>query len=250
MTSFKHILLACFIFGALTLALAAAEVHAADEGAPDQSEEAQQEEPLPPETLLLKYMAKNKAYEQAIQPLINQNILTISYECTEPQSAQRLDPYIFEAVTFPAKTFEDESYKHPTLGQWQDRIEIMACDKSYVFNFLSVAAPYGPPIIFPLVNGESMLDPIYQTQAERKAAEAIEQHDHAYCEAGGQILVADTKFLGFIQEDRTLGAEDAEKGWFEEWTVWYCRDLRKVRIAVLQRRNLSFEIIARYVNPR
>lgn len=249
MTTLKHLLLACFIISGMTLILAAAEAHAADAPPSEPSEETTQEEQSP-EDLLLLYMAKNKAYEQVVQPLIKQNILTISYKCTEPQSAQRLTPHVFEPVTFPAKTFEDESYKHPTYGQWQDRIEITACGQSYIFNFLAVAAPYGPPAIFPLVNGESMLDPIYQSQAEQKAAEAINEHDHNLCEGGGQTLVSDTKFLGFIQEDRTLGAEDAEKGWFEEWTIWYCRDVRTARIAVIQRKNLSFEIFARYVRPQ
>jgi hypothetical protein len=199
---------------------------------------------------LLLFLADNSAYEARIQSLLRNNLLTISYECRDIESATRLDPYIYEPITFEEPKSQQTSskpiIKKPIYGMWRDSFELKGCGKSYLFNFIGIASATALPTVYPLTNGKTKLDPIYQRQAEERAIEKLDEFEGRLCTRGGRKFVSNTKFINYIQEGRGLGPENRGKGWFEEWTMWYCRDIRKVVIAVIEQENTSFNIMARY----
>lgn len=200
-----------------------------------------------PKTLLLEYLAIDQTYEQRLQDILRANLVTISYECQDITGAKRLDPFIYEQIKFKkVRTKNDETYHIPAYGMWRDSFELSGCGKSYRFNFLAVASESLVPTIFPLVNGNSIIDPIYLRQAERKSFEEVGRYRAELCDKGGRIFVTDTKFINYIQQGRRLGPENQGKGWFEDWTIWYCRRVENVRVAVIEQINTSFEIMVRF----
>jgi hypothetical protein len=201
----------------------------------------------PPEKVLRIYIAKNEEYNERIQEIIKENIKTISHSCRKVDNIRRIDPEIYGTPpVFPKKHLRVDPPMHPIKGQWKDRFVISGCDREYIFNFLASALEYSPPYMLPLVNGNSRIDPIYQLTAEEKAYRYIEAIEPQICTSGGLKMVYDTAFIGYIQEDKSLSANNANRGWFEKWQVWVCHELKEVTVAVDQQANQVFNVLVRY----
>ena len=97
-----------------------------------------------------------------------------------------------------------------------------------------------------MVNGDSRIDPIYQRVAETKAYKGVDIEHPQLCETGGLKMVYDTQFIGYIQSDKTLSQENAQRGWFENWTIWQCNELKSVSVAIDQKENQVFNVLVRY----
>lgn len=204
---------------------------------------------IPTDQVLRIYMAKNKAYNARMHEILKENVRTISHSCRKISHVSRNDPVIYtENLTFPKKRLKTDIPGHPTFGQWKDGYTVHACDRDYIFNFIASALQHSAPYILPLVNGTSRIDPIYQQEAEYKIYNKIDNINPSLCQNGGLKMVYDTQFVGYIQPDKTIGPENKNLGWFENWTVWQCQELKNARVAVVQKANQVFNILVRYEN--
>lgn len=185
------------------------------------------------EEMLLMYVAQNGGYDTLIQDLVDRQMTLIRPKCEKPDRVVRQLPEPYYAIAFPADMKREGAPDHPISGQWKEVLKIQACGKVITMNFLVAAASMGMPMSLPLLNGDSLIDPIYQNNAEEKIATALNLKHPEHCEQGGEMLVQDTRVLGYIQSDRTLGKNDDDRGWFEEWDVWNCREFVKARVAMI-----------------
>ena len=202
-----------------------------------------QAEPQVNEDLII-YLIENEDYNASLQPLIQQNMKTIKKSCKQIGSPIRQLPKEYEPVSFPAKQANDPP-STPARGQWKDSFKVIACNKTYIFNFFATASTQTLPLILPLVNGQTIIDPIYQLQAEETSEEELQKTFPEHCSQGGHVMVEDTSFLGYIQANNTIGKTNMRKGWFEQWDIWYCRETKRARVAILQDETGSFTIMAK-----
>ncbi len=212
----------------------------ADEG--DESRFIYRPKTFTPHEILLMYVSQNSTYDNLIQALVERQLTIIKPHCATADRIVRQLPEPYYAVAFPPNMRKEGAPEHPISGQWREVLKLKACNRVHTFNFLVSAASHGLPLPLPLLNGESIIDPIYQTMAENKVAEALKLKNPEQCAQGGTMLVQDTRLLGYIQADRSLGKDNDDRGWFEEWDVWNCREHAKARVAMIMTDLGSFDI--------
>jgi len=201
------------------------------------------------EKLFFQYIKNNQFYTNQLE-IKSKRIFRLGYpDCTAMASYVRLNPKILTPYQFTvkARTDEDTSPIHfnalnPSSGQWVERARIMACGESAIINTLVVAYDTDqPPLIYPLLNGQTHIDIKFQSRAENVAFREIQSKTG--CSDRGLIL--NTSLIGYLSaEGNSLSATDNNAGWFEKWTVEACTETYDVNMAILPDPRNQFRYIA------
>lgn len=201
-----------------------------------------------PNEVHLMYIAQNAAYDALVQDLVTRQLTTLRPECEKADRIVRQLPKIYEPVEFPKNMPRTQPPKHPIIGQWKEVIKLQACGKIHTFNFLASASKKSQPLILPLINGATNIDPIYQMQAIRKVRKTIEAYHSEHCKQGGKRYIQSTRILGYLQADRTIGKKDEGRGWFEKWNVWHCKGNVEATLALVTNAAGNYDIRVK-LNP-
>lgn len=131
----------------------------------------------------------------------------------------------------------------PAYGQWIERINITACGRSSLINQLIVAYTGETPMIYPLINGQTRLDPIDQPFAEAAIVERLKKLDKP-CDV--MPFTIDSNIIGYRTEDgRSIKKEDTGYGWFERWHIRACDTYYQANIAILPDPKTRYRYVAR-----
>ena len=102
------------------------------------------------------------------------------------------------------------------------------------------------PIVLPLINGRTLLDPIDQPFAERAIAERLQKLEKP-CES--QAFVMDSNIVGYRSKDgQGIGETDMGYGWFENWTIRACETEYSANVVILPDPKTRYRYIARLKN--
>jgi hypothetical protein len=196
------------------------------------------------------YLAQNTAYDRMINDVVERQLTILRPKCDKIDRVVRQLPEVYEQVAFPEDMDRSKPPVHPITGQWKEIVKLKACGKIHQFNFIVSSASIGKPYILPLLNGRSNIDSIFQVRAAHVMEKRMTEIFPDACRHGGQILVQDTRVIGFIQPDRTLGQENHDRGWFEEWDIWQCREHKKAHVAMVTNELGSFDIRVQPIIPK
>jgi len=203
------------------------------------------------------YITKNKNYTAQLH-LKNDRIYKLSFpDCDEDIEKKRYQPMMLINPQFiiPNKD-EDTKLSNdddddsntannlaPNHGQWVERTLAMACGSSAQINILTTAYNYNEtPTHYPMLNGQTKIDLIFQNIAEEKAKEAVKSQSNCYSD----VFIVDTKFLGYRQSaNNKLTIENNFQGWLEQWKVRACNQIQTVNIAVLPDPNTKHRFLAK-----
>lgn len=217
-------------------------------GTPALSQEAETKTPTANEEYFDKFVAENKVFQSQLT-LKAERIFRLTYpECEDAVKLGRAKPTIL--VTPVQRNALARSINPdvnldgvPAFGQWIERITVQACDKQALINYLAVAYELDLPVLLPLVNGQTLLDPIDQPFAEAAISERLKKMPQP-CDS--QLTVLNTMPVGFRDKTGEMVIQDNQGyGWFEQWQVRACGNVHDAVIVVLPDPRTRFRYIAR-----
>lgn len=196
-----------------------------------------------------QYLIHNKAYTSAVNKKFN-TIFTHTYpDCKKTPKIIRLKPEIISPAHFSQNNKEKElselSKANPEYGQWVEKAKLNGCGKQTNINLLSVAHfPEQSPLLYPLLNGQTKIPPIYQARAEEIVFNTIQDSNN--CPTSS--IVTNTHFLGYrSKENKSIAKDNQNLGWFERWSVEACDSETLVNLVVLPDPRTQYRYIAKII---
>jgi len=183
------------------------------------------------------YIIKNDIYTQALDKKFKDMFEYAFPECNQNIEITRLNPKTL--LPFIHLETQNVIETHPHHGQWIESAIGGACDQSSIFNLLVTAYnSEKEPVLYPLINGKTQIDPLAQSNAEQSVYNALD------CRT--TKIVMNTKFLGYRSEDgKKLSVDDNNLGWFEQWIVDGCNSIQTVNLAILPDPKTKYRYVAK-----
>jgi len=181
------------------------------------------------------YISANKNYTNTLTQKFSDVFKYIYPDCDQDIQFQRLNPRILLQPYFtPIESVEmkgDFSNLTPHIGQWIETTTVNSCGKSLRLNLLTTAySENKPPILHPLINGKTKIEPLNQSLAENSVSKSLTEARN--CRTSKTVI--NTSFLGYRSSDKNKLMPDNENlGWFERWTVNACNKIETVNLAIL-----------------
>lgn len=175
------------------------------------------------------YITKNSQYKTLLK-LNNDKAKKLTFpNCDNPITYKRLKPNILIPTSFAPK---ENKQPHPGYGQWIEKSIITACDNQTVFNNIVIAGNVEKtPTFFPIINGQTKIDQIYQSATLQKITDKLKNHE---TRCHGKLFVKNTGILGYRNpKTNALSKTDQHGGWFERWIVDACSKSYGINIAIL-----------------
>lgn len=254
------------IYFALFIILSSAPLLAQDQESKDKATEIETEEP----EFFTNFVKNHKEYHNNIR-FKAERIFRLTYENCENNLAYSypiqqilIDPVERDVNNFNVKQVDidsgeefpdgfDEEPKEdtnnndappaPIYGQWIERLLVQGCDQTLPVNLLIIAYEGKNPVILPLINGKTQLDPIDQPFVEKAIAERLVKQERP-CELAPFVI--NTDLVGYRSASGSgLIPKDEGYGWFEKWTVRACDRKFDANIAILPDPKTRYRYIAR-----
>lgn len=195
-----------------------------------------------------KFIRENKLFHNQLN-IKSERMFRLTYpECQESVKLARVEPNI---LTKPIQRTGMEEDVNPNInldgvpifGQWIERVNVQGCDKTALINHLALAYPVDLPVLLPLVNGQTQLDPIDQPFALDSIALRLKKMPKP-CD--GQLFVINSMLAGFRDNSGTaIVNEDMGHGWFEQWNVRACGDVHTAMVVILPDAKTRYRYLAR-----
>jgi hypothetical protein len=131
----------------------------------------------------------------------------------------------------------------PLFGQWIERVHMKGCDEQILINHLTVAYSEEKPVILPLINGMTKLDPIDQPFAEKAIIARLQKLDKP-CDS--MPFIKNSQVIGYRTNDgNSIQKEDQGYGWFERWTIRACNTNYNANVLIMPDPKTRYRYIAR-----
>jgi hypothetical protein len=188
---------------------------------------------------LSNYLLNNDAYNIRLKSKQDRLFGLTYVDCERIENTKRVTPKIISQVLFPR---EVTKASHPSEGQWVDRVIIEGCGQETQFNFLATAYDIDKvPELYPLVNGQTKIDIIFQRNAVNAVMETLK--DQKICNDKGFVI--GSRLLGYRQVNGGgLAREDQNAGWFEQWVVDACHESHTINLAILPDTTTQYRFVA------
>lgn len=188
---------------------------------------------------LLEFAANNEAFDAQVLTQAKTHFRQLVPACNSIEQAVRQLPVTFGDVTFQGGAAPNAA---PVTGIWKEIVKMRACGRLFTINQLAVAQSTGDPLLLALVAGDTRLDPNRQRQAERIARTEALKTDTACAESP---RIPNTRLIGYKQADNTIGPQETNLGWYEEWHFTVCAQQPVVQLAIMPSANGLLSITAR-----
>ena len=192
-------------------------------------------------TLFLTYISRNTDYTAELNRQAKKLFKLSAPSCEAPETTKRLKPTVIEdpRLSYPKNPSD---INHPSHGQWIERIQLAGCGLTIQHNFLTTAYNSNAlPVMSPLLNGQSRIQPIDQQRAEDAVKKSIRSSG---CSQSTFVLGA--KFLGYKAKNQlAITDTNQNSGRFEEWIVDACNAHKTVNVAILPDSKIRVRFIAR-----
>jgi hypothetical protein len=201
------------------------------------------------EKIFKRYITTNTSYKEKIK-LNNDKIGKLTFsECHGDINYTRLKPNILtEPVFSKTKNKQNKNdtnnYPHPSHGQWIEKSIATACDEQTIINHLVVSGhEQNTPTFFPMINGQTKIDQIYQSRAIDMIATTLRGHE-SRCH--GKLFIKNTGIIGYRNpKTNTISKTDYNNGWFERWIVSACDKSYDINVASLPDPRTTYRFIVR-----
>lgn len=168
---------------------------------------------------------------------------TILIPAVEREIFIPLQEETFEEDTEKETNIEEALPAAPMYGQWIEHIFVKGCEKTLPVNLLVVAYKGEKPIILPLINGKTKLDPIDQPFVENAISNRLKLQDKP-CELAPFII--NSNLIGYRSpKGNQLIEKDEGYGWFESWEIKACDQKFNANIAILPDPKKRYKYITR-----
>lgn len=195
-----------------------------------------------------EFIRGNKEFHSLLN-LKAERVFRLTYpDCHDSVKLIRVEPSILvEPVIRPTVESADENETRlngvPIFGQWIERVNVQGCGQTALINHLALAYQPDLPVLLPLVNGQTRLDPINQPFAEEAVAERLQKMDTP-CDS--RAFTMHSHITGYRDETGTkIVTDDKGYGWFEQWQVRACGEIHDAVIAILPDPDTRYRYIAR-----
>lgn len=212
------------------------------------SQETEAPTPTAAEEYFDKFVTENKLFQSQLT-LKAERIFRLTYpECEEAVKLGRSKPSVLVAPVQRnalARSINPEIDLDgvPAFGQWIEHVNVQGCGQQALVNYLAVAYEMDLPVLLPIVNGQTLLDPIDQPFAEAAISDRLKKMPQP-CDS--QLFVLDTMPAGFRDKTgKMIVTENEGYGWFEEWAIRACGHVHNAVIVVLPDPRTRFRYIAR-----
>lgn len=196
-----------------------------------------------------RYITTNAQYKEQIKSNSTKIAKLTFTECQNDIDYARLKPTILIEPVFSKRDEKKEDTDtnnplHPSYGQWIERSIVTACNNKIIINHLVIAGhEKNSPTFFPMVNGRTKIDQIYQSRVLDMITEKLRQNDK---KCHGKIFTMDTNVMGYRNPaTNALSETDHNSGWFERWVIKACDQSYNINIAVLPDPRTTYRFIVR-----
>lgn len=141
------------------------------------------------------------------------------------------------------ETDDQKEFPAPIYGQWIERVTVEGCNNRSLINHLVIGYKQNRPVLLPIINGQTKLDPIDQPFAEKAIVERLKKLEHP-CDTAPFTI--DSGIIGYrTEKGASIQKTDAGYGWFERWTIRACNANYQANIAILPDPQTRYKYIAR-----